>query len=112
MASSIHTPIIINPIDIPWKNIAPGVTMKDLVHDKSKDQKLTLFKFNKGSKLKTHKHAALEWMYVLDGVYQDEFCTIPKGQLKINKRGSVHTSQPKRGCTLLVLWSGKHKTVR
>ncbi|MBI4252992.1 cupin domain-containing protein [Candidatus Uhrbacteria bacterium] len=112
MKTSIHAPIVINPNDIPWKKIAPGVTMKDLAFDKPKNQRLTLFKFNKGARLKTHKHSALEWMYVLDGIYQDEFCTIPKGRLKINKKGSIHTSQPKRGCTLLVVWSGKHITVR
>lgn len=112
MQRSIHTPIIINPKNIPWKKIARGVFIKDLAHDKPKNQKLTLFKFDKGTRLKTHKHAALEWVYVLDGVYQDEFCEVPKGRLKINKKGSIHTSQPKRSCTLLVVWSGRHITVR
>lgn len=112
MKQSIHAPIIVNPSDIPWKKIAPRVWVKDLAKDESKKQKLTLFKFGKNTKLKTHKHTALEWVYVLDGVYQDEFCSIPKGQLKINKRGSIHTSQPTRGCLLLVVWSGKHITIR
>jgi anti-sigma factor ChrR (cupin superfamily) len=112
MRQPTHAPIIVNPREIPWKKIAKGVAVKDLAHDKSKNQKLTLFKFNKGAKLKTHKHAALEWMYVLDGTYQDEFCSVSKGQLKINTKGSIHTSQPKRGCLLLVVWGGAHITVR
>lgn len=104
--------MIIDPKKIPWKKIARGVYIKDIIEDKKKKQKLTLFKFGKNTKLTPHKHADVEWMYVLDGVYQDDFFSVPKGLLKINKKGSTHTSQSSNGCLLLVLWSGKHVPVR
>ncbi len=100
--------IVIDPKKIPWKKVASGISTKDIIYDKKKKQKLTLFRFQAGTKLSPHKHTDVEWMYVLDGVYQDEFSSVKKGSLKINNKGSIHTSQSKKGCTLLVLWSGKH----
>ncbi len=106
--NTIHGMRTVDPRTLPWIPIAKGVTIKTLVHDKKKNQVLSIFKFKKGTYLTPHKHASLEWMYVLEGVYQDEFSTLPKGRLKINHKGSVHTSRSSRGCTLLVLWNGKH----
>lgn len=103
-----HGMTVVDPKKIPWTRIAKGVFLKNLAIDKKKGYTLSLFKFYKNTKLIPHKHASCEWMYVLDGIYQDEYFTVPKGMLKINRKGTIHTSRSTKGCTLLVLWNGKH----
>ena len=98
----------IDPQSIPWKRISAGVYRKDCAYNKGTKQFLSFFKIEKGARLKTHKHFDREWVYVIDGVYEDEFDSAKKGSIKINTKGSVHTSQSRKGCLLLVIWSGKH----
>lgn len=100
--------LTINPDSIPWKRVSKGVYRKDILNDAKTKQVLSFFKIEKGAKLKKHKHPEKEWVYVLEGAYQDEYGSVPKGMVKVNRKGSVHTSQSHRGCLLLVLWCGNH----
>ncbi len=102
---------IIDPHSIPWKRHARGVATKNLAYSKEKNQYLTLFKIKKGARLKRHRHPCVEWMYVLEGTYRDDFGAAKKGQLKINAAGSVHSGVAGGGCVLLVLWCGKHEII-
>ena len=107
----MHSLSTINPRTIPWKLVGQGVYRKDILHDKKSGQFLSFFKINKGAKLKKHSHPKKEWVYVLDGTYEDEYGNVAKGMIKINAKGSVHTSKSRKGCTLLVFWSGKHTLI-
>lgn len=102
---------IVDPHSIPWKRVSKGVYRKDIVSDKKTQQVLSFFKIERGAKLKRHKHPEKEWVYVLDGTYEDEHSSVAKGMIKINKKGSIHTSKSNKGCTLLVLWCGKHISI-
>lgn len=102
---------IIDPHSIPWEKRSRGVYTKNLAHDTKKNQYLTLFNIKKGAKIKQHRHPCVEWVYVLEGEYKDDFGTAKKGQLKINKALSVHMGIAGNGCLLLVLWCGRHEDV-
>lgn len=103
--------IIVDPHTIPWQRVSKGVYRKDIVKDKKTKQFLSFFKIERGARLKRHKHPEEEWVYVVKGTYEDEYCSVPKGMIKINQKGLVHTSKSTKGCTLLVLWCGKHISV-
>lgn len=103
--------IAVDPRSIPWKRVSKGVYRKDILHDRKANQLLSLFKIEEGAKLTRHKHPEKEWVYVLEGLYEDEYGSVPKGMIKMNRKGSIHTSQSNRGCILLVLWCGKHISV-
>lgn len=104
---SIH----IDPASVEWDKVASGVFRKDLAHDQKRDLVWSIFKIDPGASLQRHRHPNWEWVYVIDGVYEDEYGSVPKGHMKINADLSVHTSRSLKGCTLLVVWCGRHDSV-
>lgn len=103
--------VTVNPDLIEWKKIGNGVYSKHLSYDEDSKKYISLFKIESGARLKKHRHVQFEWAYVLEGVYEDEYGSVVKGNLKINSKDSVHTSKSKEGCILLVYWCGKHERV-
>ena len=103
---------VIDPATVSWTKRSPGVFTAHLAHDPIRDLYWTLFKIEPGARLARHRHPSWEWVTVLEGVYEDEKDSISAGKMKINPPGSVHASQSTRGCTLLVVWCGRHEPVK
>lgn len=55
-----------------------------------------------GSFFSEHRHASEEWVYVLQGEFEDEFGKYLGGTFKINQKNSIHTPKSLPGCKLLV----------
>jgi len=103
--------ISINTQELPQETLHDGVTIKHLKKDTNSDMRLDIMRIEAHAMFQPHKHASDEWIYVLDGVFKDEFGVYPAGYFKMNEKGSQHTSGSDSGCTLLVYWCGRHDVV-
>lgn len=97
--------------DIDWEEWKPGVYAKSLAKDKEISRQLDIIKIEPGVKLSAHKHPEYEWVYVLEGILEDENGKYPQGTFLINEKGSIHASFSTEGCQVLVYWTGVHDKV-
>ena len=64
--------------------------------------KTSFVRFRPGSYFPAHKHPLGEEIYVMDGVFSDQFGDYPAGSYLRNPPGSGHRPFTKEGCTLFV----------
>jgi len=100
---------VVNTKKIKWKELRKGAYIKNLAKQKAAGMQYDLLKIDPGMKFPTHRHASFEWVYVLNGIFEDENGKYPKDTFLINYKGSFHTSGSTKGCLLLVYWSGRHE---
>ncbi len=62
----------------------------------------TIVRFAPGSHFSAHGHGGGEELFVLEGVFSDEYGDYPAGTYLRNPIGSTHTPFSEGGCTLLV----------
>lgn len=65
-------------------------------------ENVALVKWEPGTVFKHHSHFGGEEIYVIDGVFEDEHGTYPKGTWIRNPHGSTHTPFSKEGCLIYV----------
>ena len=62
----------------------------------------SLVKWEPGTVFNPHTHPGGEEIFVIDGVFQDEFGHYPKGSWLRNPPGSAHHPFSEKGCLILV----------
>jgi anti-sigma factor ChrR (cupin superfamily) len=62
----------------------------------------SLVKWDAGTVFNPHAHPGGEEIYVIDGVFQDEFGRFPRGTWLRNPPGSTHHPYSEEGCLILV----------
>lgn len=62
----------------------------------------SLVRYDAGSDFPTHHHPDGEEIFVLDGVFSDEYGDYPAGTYLLNPDGTSHAPFSKEGCTLFV----------
>lgn len=65
-------------------------------------ENVALVKWAPGTHFQTHRHWVGEEIFVLDGIFEDEFGTYPKGTWIRNPSGSLHTPFSSTGCLIYV----------
>lgn len=65
-------------------------------------EQVALVKWAPGTQFQHHSHWGGEEIFVLDGVFEDEFGTYPKGTWIRNPNGSRHTPFSRSGCLIYV----------
>lgn len=65
-------------------------------------ENVALVKWAPGTQFQAHRHWGGEEIFVLDGVFEDEFGAYPKGTWIRNPSGSVHTPFSREGCLIYV----------
>ncbi len=65
-------------------------------------ENVALVKWEPGTRFQHHSHWGGEEIYVIEGVFEDEFGTYPQGTWIRNPHGSVHTPFSKEGCLIYV----------
>ncbi len=65
-------------------------------------ENVALVKWEPGTVFQRHSHWGGEEIYVIEGVFEDEFGTYPQGTWIRNPHGSVHTPFSKEGCLIYV----------
>lgn len=89
-----------------WIEVRDGVLRKLLARDDSKNLQIDVIKLEPEFKDTPHWHNDWEWVYVLEGSFEDEKGVHKKGDFLINDKVNVHTPKSKEGCTLLCVWCG------
>ncbi|CAN1212813.1 cupin domain-containing protein [Tumidithrix helvetica PCC 7403] len=85
----------------PWvKGLVDGLQVMSL-HTYGTEN-VALVKWDAGTQFQPHMHLAGEEIFVLDGVFEDEFGAYPKGTWLRNPSGSRHTPFSKLGCLIYV----------
>jgi anti-sigma factor ChrR (cupin superfamily) len=89
---------------MPWQpSPAQGVWRKPLEReDKESGHTTSIVKYNAGSAFKPHPHPMGEEIFVLEGVFSDEFGDYPAGTYIRNPPNSVHAPFSKEGCVIFV----------
>jgi anti-sigma factor ChrR (cupin superfamily) len=65
-------------------------------------EQIALVKWEPGTQFNHHDHPGGEEIFVLEGVFEDEFGSYPKGTWLRNPPGSVHTPFSREGCLIYV----------
>lgn len=65
-------------------------------------EQVALVKWSAGTRFQSHCHWGGEEIFVLEGVFADEFGVYPKGTWIRNPRGSCHTPFSPSGCVIYV----------
>ena len=96
--------LVIETADMPWQpSPAQGVWRKPLEReDKESGHTTSIVKYNAGSAFKPHPHPMGEEIFVLEGVFSDEFGDYPAGTYIRNPPNSVHAPFSKEGCVIFV----------
>ena len=89
---------------MPWQpSPAQGVWRKPLEReDKESGHTTSIVKYDAGSAFKPHPHPMGEEIFVLEGVFSDEFGDYPAGTYIRNPPNSVHAPFSKEGCVIFV----------
>ncbi len=96
--------VVSRPQDQQWvSSPADGVSRIHLEREAAESGHTTsIVRFDAGASFPSHVHTAGEELYVLDGVFSDEFGDYPAGSYLRNPPGSSHTPFTEEGCTLFV----------
>ena len=65
-------------------------------------ESVALVKWSPGTQFQSHRHWGGEEIYVMEGVFEDEYGRYPQGVWMRSPDGSVHTPFSREGCTILV----------
>lgn len=97
-------PVRIDPADLPWlPSPVPGIERRMLERNGAEQARATsIVRYQPGAGFTAHDHPQGEEIFVLDGVFQDEYGVYPAGTYIKNPPGSNHTPFSDTGCTLFV----------
>jgi len=96
--------VVIKTADMPWvSSPSTGVSRKPLEREFAESgHTSSIVRFEKDSHFPAHTHHLGEEIFVLDGVFSDEFGDYGKGSYLRNPPNSSHSPFSKEGCTLFV----------
>jgi len=87
-----------------WRELAPGIVIKQLFVDDKKGTVTSLFKFAPGSHAPFHKHGGVEQCLVLEGDFHFNDEVYEQGDFTCAMPGSVHDdAYSERGALLLIV---------
>lgn len=96
--------VVIETAEMPWQGSrADGVRRKPLEREFAESGRATsIVEFMPGASFPPHTHYNGEEIFVLEGVFSDEFGDYPAGTYFRNPPGSKHSPSSAEGCTLFV----------
>jgi anti-sigma factor ChrR (cupin superfamily) len=93
--------VVIDTVHHPWQpGLVKGLQVMPL-HSHGTES-VALVKWEPGTAFQRHTHFGGEEIYVLEGIFEDEFGTYPQGTWIRNPHGSVHTPFSQEGCLIYV----------
>lgn len=110
--------VVINTTRAPWvQSPAVGVWRKPLEREAAESGQVTsVVRYEPNATFRSHHHPNGEEVYVLAGVFEDEWGEYPAGSYFRNPPGSSHTPASPQGCLLFVklnmFQSGDTRSVR
>ncbi len=93
--------ILVRTSDRPWyQGLVDGLSVMPLSESGTKHT--ALVRWDPGTRFNPHRHFGGEEIYVLEGVFADEFGKYPKGTWMRSPHLSAHCPYSTEGCTILV----------
>ena len=89
-----------------WEELREGILIKRLAKDPERNLQADLIKLQPNFNDVPHYHNDFEWVYVLEGSFEDEKGRHVKGDFLINDKEVMHKPSSKEGCLLLIVWCG------
>lgn len=87
-----------------WRELAPGIVIKQLFVDDKKGTVTSLFKFAPGSHAPFHKHGGIEQCLILEGDFHFNDEVYEQGDFTCAMPGSIHDdAYSERGALLLIV---------
>ena len=90
--------------DLPFEYFRDGVEVHWLERGSGTAASVAILRYEPGSRIPRHRHAALETIVVLEGVQSDEKGDYPAGTVVLNRVGTVHSVWSEKGCVVLIEW--------
>lgn len=100
----LNKTVVVKTADQAWEGSpSEGVWRKPLAREAAEHGHTTsLVRFDSGSSFTEHNHPFGEEIFVLDGVFSDQYGDYPAGTYLRNPPGSKHVPFSQQGCTLFV----------
>lgn len=96
-----QTRVVVDTTQAPWlPGLVKGLEVMPL-HSFGPEH-VALVKWAPGTVFQTHRHWGGEEIFVLDGLFEDEFGTYPAGTWLRNPCSSRHSPYSQQGCTIYV----------
>lgn len=93
--------VVVDVSHRPWRQgLVAGLSVMPLSDYKGEHS--ALVRWQPGTVFSAHRHWGGEEIYVLDGVFEDEFGRYPKGTWLRNPHMSQHSPFSREGCTIFV----------
>lgn len=102
---------VVDVVNMPWKEIAPGVRLKVLWRDEVSGASTVLFSFAPGTQAPRHEHMGIEQTFVLEGCFEDHDSVITAGNFAVRAAGSVHQGFTREGSLHLASFSRPNRLV-
>lgn len=102
---------VVDVVNMPWKEIAPGVKLKVLWRDEETGASTVLFNFAPGTSAPMHEHMGIEQTFVLEGSFEDHDSKITAGNFAVRAAGSIHAGFTKEGSLHLAFFSKPNRIV-
>lgn len=90
----------------PWEPLYPGVDIKSLHRDEAQNCHVMFMRYAPGAVIPTHRHTAVEHIFVLEGSVEDEFGACTAGNYALRPPGCVHTPGSQQGALALAISYG------
>lgn len=89
--------------DLPWEpSPAPGIERRYLARDEALGIATSIVRYAPGASFPAHSHPGGEEIFVLEGVFADEYGKYPAGSYLRNPPGSRHHPYSPEGCIIFV----------
>lgn len=100
----LNKTVVIKTAEQAWQGSpSEGVWRKPLAREGVENGRTTsIVRFDPGSSFTEHSHPLGEEIFVLDGVFSDQYGDYPSGTYLRNPPGSKHVPFSQQGCTLFV----------
>jgi len=94
-----------------WVEGYPGVEIKTLYEDPAQHLHVSLMRYRPGAFVPRHRHTAVEHIFVLEGVVEDEDGACEAGNYALRLPGCVHSPGSRQGALSLAIAYGPTEPV-
>ena len=106
MAEGSVPSLYVQAATVPWEPLYPGVDVKSLHRDPAQGMHVMLMRYQPGAVIPTHRHTAVEHIFVLEGSVEDEFGICTAGNYAFRPPGCVHAPGSRNGGLALAISCG------
>ncbi|MFH0861210.1 MAG: cupin domain-containing protein [Candidatus Altiarchaeota archaeon] len=89
-----------------WERIRKGIDARKLANNPELGIRFDILRLEAGLIDVPHVHDGFEWVYVLEGSFEDQNGVHKQGDFIENYQGQKHWVKSDDGCKILIVWTG------